>query len=152
LLGQRFALVRSEVRRQRPIRSQEPPPMCLPQNQGGAGQFRAMLALGEDDPNDRMVELAKLLLNVPRIGTGDMAVRRWHPRMEEVRALAEESNQRLEVAIEPAEVAHRIVRCHFALTSGSGWSLEMACVGVPQLLIVQTEAHWPTAQRLEEEG
>ena len=31
-------------------------------------------------------------------------------------------------------------------------SLELACVGVPQLLIVQNEAHWPTAQRLEEEG
>jgi spore coat polysaccharide biosynthesis predicted glycosyltransferase SpsG len=25
-------------------------------------------------------------------------------------------------------------------------------VGVPQLLIVQSEAHWPTARRLEEEG
>ena len=32
-------------------------------------------------------------------------------------------------------VANRITRCHFALTSGSGWSLELACVGVPQLLL-----------------
>src|SRR5262245_2747071 len=66
LLGQRYALVRPEIRRQRPIRSQEPPPMCLPQNQGGAGQFRALLALGEDDPHRQTLELAKLLLNVPR--------------------------------------------------------------------------------------
>ena len=38
------------------------------------------------------------------------------------------------------------------LTLIRGWSLELACVGMPQLLIVQNEAHWPTAQRLEEEG
>jgi spore coat polysaccharide biosynthesis predicted glycosyltransferase SpsG len=31
-------------------------------------------------------------------------------------------------------------------------SLELACIGVPQLVIVQSEMHWPTAQRLEEEG
>ena len=43
-------------------------------------------------------------------------------------------------------------RCHFAVTAGNYWSLELACVGVPQLVIVQSEAHWPTAQRLEEEG
>ena len=49
LLGQRYALVRPEIRRQRPIRSQEPPPMCLPGNKNSAGQFRALLALGEDD-------------------------------------------------------------------------------------------------------
>ncbi len=58
----------------------------------------------------------------------------------------------LELALEPAEIAARIVRCHFAITTGSSWSLELACVGVPQLLVVQSEAHWPTAQRLEDEG
>ena len=38
------------------------------------------------------------------------------------------------------------------MSTGAALSLELACVGVPQLLIVQNEAHWPTAQRLEEEG
>ena len=51
-----------------------------------------------------------------------------------------------------AEIAAKILRAHFALTSGSGWSNELACVGLPQLLIVQNETHWPNAQRLEEEG
>src|SRR5262249_4735368 len=37
-------------------------------------------------------------------------------------------------------------------SAGNTWSLELACVGVPQMSIVQVEAHWPTAQRLEEEG
>ena len=56
------------------------------------------------------------------------------------------------MATEAAEITARIARCHFAISGGSAWSLELACVGVPQLLIVQAEAHWPTAQRLEEEG
>ena len=71
--------------------------MCLPEDKGGAGQFRAMLALGEDDPNNQLVDLAKLLLNVPRIGKVDVVVRRWHPRLEEIRALAESNAERLEV-------------------------------------------------------
>jgi spore coat polysaccharide biosynthesis predicted glycosyltransferase SpsG len=66
--------------------------------------------------------------------------------------LAAANSERLAVATESADVTARIARCHFAISGGSGWSLELACVGVPQLLIVQSEAHWPTAQRLEEEG
>ena len=57
-----------------------------------------------------------------------------------------------EVASEPAEVTSKLARCHFAIAGGGSWSLEMACIGVPQLLIVQSEACWPSAQRLEEEG
>ena len=38
------------------------------------------------------------------------------------------------------------------MTSGGTLSLELACVGIPQLVIVQAETHWPTAQRLEDEG
>jgi spore coat polysaccharide biosynthesis predicted glycosyltransferase SpsG len=140
LLGARYALVRSEIRRVRPLRSQEPPQ-----------PFRALVALG-DDPNNQSGEMAKLLLNAPRVGRVDVAVRPQHPHLADLRALAETCPDRLEVATEPGEVTARVARCHFALTAGNTWSLELACVGVPQLSIVQHEAHWPTAQRLEEEG
>jgi spore coat polysaccharide biosynthesis predicted glycosyltransferase SpsG len=140
LLGPRYALVRSEIRRVRPIRSQEP-----------AQPFRALVALG-DDPNNQSGELAKLLLNCPRIGRVDIVVRPQHPDLAALQALAATGPDRLEVATEPAEVTARIARCHLAVTAGNTWSLELACVGVPQLSIVQSEAHWPTAQRLEEEG
>src|SRR5439155_1427165 len=66
--------------------------------------------------------------------------------------LAEAEPERLAVATEPAEISARLSRCHFAISSGNGWSLELACIGVPQLVIVQSEAHWPTAQRLERLG
>jgi spore coat polysaccharide biosynthesis predicted glycosyltransferase SpsG len=141
LLGPRYALVRPEIRRLRPIRAQEP-----------AAPFRALVALGEDDPNRKAGELARHLLNVPRVERIDLAVRRQHPDLAKFQELAASCPDKLELAIEPAEVAARVARCHFAITSGGGWSLELACVGVPQLLIVQAEAHWPTAQRLEDEG
>jgi spore coat polysaccharide biosynthesis predicted glycosyltransferase SpsG len=152
LLGQRYALVRSEIRRIRPTRAQEPPPVSPANGKGTGSHYRALLALGEDDPHGQTLELARLLLNVPRVAKVDVVLRTHHPDLEKLQTLAAAQPERLEVALEPAEITARIVRCHFALTSGSGWSLELACVGVPQLLLLQSEAHWPTAQRLEEEG
>jgi spore coat polysaccharide biosynthesis predicted glycosyltransferase SpsG len=141
LLGPRYALVRPEIRRVRPVRAQEP-----------AQPFRALVALGDDDPNNQAGALAKSLLNCPRVARVDVVVRPYHRDVEGLRALAEQCPERLEVVSEPGEVPGRIARCHFALTAGNAWSLELACVGVPQVVIVQTEGHWPTAQRLEEEG
>jgi len=152
LMGRRYALVRPEVRRHRPARSQEPPVLVAPNGKPGSAQYRALLALGEDDPNRKVIELARLLANTPKLGKVDIVVRREHPDLAKIQALVEESAGKLELALEPAEVAARLVRCHFAVTSGSGWSLELACLGVPQLLLLQNEAHWPNAQRLEEEG
>jgi spore coat polysaccharide biosynthesis predicted glycosyltransferase SpsG len=141
LLGGRFSLVRSEVRRSRPGRAQEPPP-----------PFRALVALGEDDPHEQAGALALQLLNAPKIERVDIVARSHHPQLEPLQKLAAQYPERLEVAVEPAEVAARLVRCHLAISAGNGWALELACVGIPQLIIVQNEAHWPTAQRLEEEG
>jgi spore coat polysaccharide biosynthesis predicted glycosyltransferase SpsG len=141
LLGTRFALVRPEIRRVRPARSQEPP-----------APIRALIALGDDDTNLKTGELARLLLNVSKIERVDMLVRPHHPQIAALQEMAAANAERLSVATEPAEVANRVARCHFAISGGAAWSLEFACVGVPQLLIVQSEAHWPTAQRLEEEG
>ncbi|HEY1860175.1 MAG TPA: nucleotide disphospho-sugar-binding domain-containing protein, partial [Gemmataceae bacterium] len=114
--------------------------------------FRGIVALGEDDPNNKTGELAKLLLNSPKLGRVDLIVRPHHKELARLQEMAAANPDRLEVAIEPAEVTARLTRCHFALTAGNTYSLELACIGVPQLVIVQAEANWPTAQRLEEEG
>lgn len=152
LLGRRYAMVRPEIRRQRPMRSQEPPPLAAQNGTQISSQFRVLLALGEDDPNLMTMELAKLLVNAPRVGKVDIIIRREHPQLEPIREMVEANKELMTLALEPAEIANRITRCHFALTSGSGWSLELACVGMPQLLLLQNESHWPNAQRLEEEG
>jgi spore coat polysaccharide biosynthesis predicted glycosyltransferase SpsG len=141
LLGARYAIVRPEIRRIRPIRAQEP-----------AQPFRALVALGDDDLNGQAGDLAKYLLNCPRVGRVDVLVRPYHARLTELQTMAASNPERLEIVCEPSEVPLRISRCHFAVTAGNNWSLELACVGVPQLIVVQAEVHWPTARRLEEEG
>jgi spore coat polysaccharide biosynthesis predicted glycosyltransferase SpsG len=141
LLGPRYALVRPEIRRQRPARAQEP-----------AQPFRAIVALGDDDPHNQSGALAKCLLNCPKVDRVDVLVRPYHRDLDKLKMLAETSQERLEIIHEPGEAPFRIARCHFAVSAGNAWSLELACVGVPQIIIVQAETHWPTAQRLEEEG
>jgi spore coat polysaccharide biosynthesis predicted glycosyltransferase SpsG len=152
LLGKRYVMVRPEVRRQRQTRSQEPPPVAVANGTTISSQYRVLLALGEDDPNNMTMDLAQLLVNAPRVGKVDIVIRREHPQLEAIREMVEANKEALTLALEPAEIANRITRCHFALTSGSGWSLELACVGVPQMLLLQNEMHWPNAQRLEDEG
>lgn len=145
LLGPRYALVRPEIRRVRPIRSQEPAPPS-------PNHFRALVALGDDDPNEQVQALARQLLAMPKLEKIDLAVKPQHPNLAGLQEFVEASGGRLELATEPAEVTARIARCQFAITAGNNWSVELACVGVPQLVIVQQEVHWPTAQRLEDEG
>ena len=152
LLGRRFAMVRPEVRRQRPMRSQEPPPIAAQNGANISSLYRVLLALGEDDTNLMTTELAKLIVNAPRVGKVDIVIRREHPQLDEIKAMVEEHKELMTLALEPAEIANRITRCHFAITSGSGWSLELACVGVPQMLLLQNEAHWPNAKSMEDEG
>jgi spore coat polysaccharide biosynthesis predicted glycosyltransferase SpsG len=84
----------------------------------------------------------------------DVVGRAHHRGLDTLRAMTEEGAGagRLEIATEANEVGQKLVRCHAAITSGTAWSLELACIGVPQLLVVQDEAYWPTARRLEEEG
>jgi UDP-2,4-diacetamido-2,4,6-trideoxy-beta-L-altropyranose hydrolase len=141
LLGPRYALIRPEIRRLRPLRAQEPAP-----------PRRALIWLGEEAPPTRTAELAKLLLAQGKVERVDVVARPHHPELEALRELAALHAERLELATEMPEVTSRLARCHFAVTAGSGVALELACIGVPQLVIVHTEAHWPSAQRLEEEG
>lgn len=140
--GHRYAIVRPFIRRIRPTRSKEPAP-----------PFRAMVVVGDDDRNNQAIAQAKLLLGCPKVARVDVVARPHHPNLEALQELAAKcAPGRLEIASENNDIPQRITRCHFALTAANSWSLELACVGVPQLVIVQDDKHWATAQRLEEEG
>jgi len=141
LLGERYALVRSEIRRIRPIRAQEP-----------AGPFRALVALGDHDPHHQTAEIVRILMNISKLDRIDMVTRTQNPDLPRLQELATAHPDRVELATESPDIASRLARCHMAITSGSSFSLELACVGVPQLIIVQSELHLPNAQRLEDEG
>ncbi len=110
LLGARYALVRPEIRRQRPARAQEP-----------AQPFRALVALGDDDPHNQSGELAKCLLNCPCVERVDVLVRPYHRDLAGLQSLAEACPERLEIVHEPGEAPFRIARCHFAVTAGNAW-------------------------------
>src|SRR5947209_6653531 len=86
LLGQRYTLVRSEIRRLRPVRAQEP-----------AQPFRALVALGEDDPHLKTGELARVLLNISKVERVDMAVRPYHPGLAALQELAAAHPGKLEL-------------------------------------------------------
>jgi UDP-2,4-diacetamido-2,4,6-trideoxy-beta-L-altropyranose hydrolase len=141
LLGRRYAIVRPEIRRVRQVRAQEP-----------AQPFRALIAMGESDVGEVAVKVIRLLLPMTRVSRIDIVARHHHAGLAALQELAAAHPDRLEIASEPAEIASRLTRCHFAITGGGGWSLELACVGVPQLIIVECDSYWPSARRLEEEG
>lgn len=141
LLGARYALVRPEIRRIRPLRSQEP---ALPMS--------ALVALGEDQPHERVSNLIRPLMSVSKLERIDVIARPEYPGLEALQHLAASAPERIKILSEPSEIVSRVSRAHFAVTSGGALSLELACIGVPQLIVVQSEVHWPTAQRLEEEG
>lgn len=141
LCGRRYSLVRPEVRRIRPIRAAEPPQ-----------PFRVIVALGDDDYHNLSGQLGKMLVNCPMVSRVDVLIRAYHPEAEALKALAEKNKDVFGVATEPSEYPVRMSRSHLAITAGNAWSLELACVGVPQLTIVQAEKDWGTARQLDEEG
>jgi spore coat polysaccharide biosynthesis predicted glycosyltransferase SpsG len=141
LMGSRFALVRPFVRRMRPIRAQEPPT-----------PFRVLVAFGDDDLRGQTLERSRQLLGISKVEKIDVVIRPQNPAVADLIALKEANPDRFDVVTEPGEISLRLGRCHFALTSGDGWSLEMACIGVPQLMLVQSSWHMLNAQRLDDEG
>lgn len=141
LAGEKYALVRPIVRRVRPLRSQEP-----------TAPIRALVALGEDELPGQTVERTKQLLAMSRIDRVAVAARPHHADYEKLLALAESHPNRVELVSEPGELGTCLPRCHFAVSGGDGWTLELACMGIPQLVVNQQDRHLAGSQRLEEEG
>jgi spore coat polysaccharide biosynthesis predicted glycosyltransferase SpsG len=141
LLGRKYAIVRSMFRRQRAIRTSDP-----------QGNHRGIIALGEDDFAGETLKRTEELLAASRVEKLSVLVRSHHHQLDELKTLAEKNKGRLEVLTEPSEIGTRLMRAHFAVTSGDGLSLEMACVGVPQLVITQNARQEPNAKKMDDEG
>lgn len=141
LLGAKYAIVRSLFRRQRTIRSQEQP-----------GGFRALVAFGDDDTGDQTLVRTRQLLDFPKVDKVSIALRSHHHRYDELKDFASASKGRVEIVTEPKELMTRLVRAHFALTSGDTWAMELCCVGIPQLTLPTQQEHVWNAKRLDDEG
>lgn len=140
LLGHRYALCRGVFRRQRTIRAMEPP---MP--------FRALVAMGDDDMAGEALTRTEQLLKMPKVAKVTIAARTHHPRYDDLLTLADDSGGKVEVVTETKELMTRLVRAHFALTSGDGWSPELCVVGIPQLILSQTKRHAGNAKKLDED-
>lgn len=141
LLGHKFALCRGVFRRQRTIRATEPP-----------APFKALVAMGDDDLGGQALERTAQLLEMPKVAKVSVAVRTHHARYDDLKELAAGSGGRVEVVTESKELMTRLVRAHFALTGGDGWTPELCVVGVPQLILSQTARHAATGKRMDEDG
>ena len=141
LHGRKFALVRGVFRRQRTIRATEQP-----------APYRALVAFGDDDFADQTLLRTQQLLETAKVDKVSIACRTHHARYDELREYAAESKGRVEVVTEPKELMTRLVRAHFALTSGDAWSMELCCVGIPQLLLPHKTHHVLNAKQLDSEG
>ena len=139
--GRKYAIVRSVFRRQRALRSGDP-----------QGTFRGIVAFGEDDFAGQSLQRTQELLAASRVDKLSVLVRSHHAQLADLKKLAEKNKGRLEVLTEPSELGTRLPRAHFVLTGGDGLSLEMACVGVPQLIITQNPRHLANAKKLDEDG
>ena len=141
LLGKRYALVRAIFRRQRTIRATEQP-----------GPFRALVAFGDDDFADQTLMRTEQLLEMPKVDRISILARSHHPRFGEIQDFCEASKGKVEVITEVKELMTRLVRAHFALTSGETTALELCCVGIPQLMLPSAPAHLLNAKRMDDEG
>lgn len=141
LAGRKYALVRSLFRRQRTIRAQEQP-----------APFRALVAFGDDDHGDQTLLRTQQLLEIDGVDKVSIMLRTHHNRYEELKEFAADSGGRVEIVTEQKEIMTRLVRGHFALTSGDTWSLELCCTGIPQLLLPATPLHFASAKRMDDDG
>jgi spore coat polysaccharide biosynthesis predicted glycosyltransferase SpsG len=141
LLGHRFALCRGVFRRQRTIRATEP-----------VQPYRALVAMGDDDAVGDAVTRTQQLLDTGKVAKVSVAVRTHHPRYDDLLALADGSDGAVEVVTESKELMTRLVRVHFALTSGDMWSPELCVVGIPQFIISQNMRHGMNGKKMDDEG
>jgi len=141
LRGARYPLVRPQIRRLRPLRAQEPPQ-----------PFRAVVCLGDEDFDNVTLTVARHLVGVKEVSRLDLFARPHSPHLDALREFAAGYENRVGVATEVPELAARVSRCHFAVTAGDGVALELACVGVPQLMTTLYDRHAANARRLDEEG
>jgi spore coat polysaccharide biosynthesis predicted glycosyltransferase SpsG len=141
LMGSKFALVRGVFRRQRTIRATEQP-----------GAFRAMVCFGDDDHSEQSLMRTKQLLEMPKVDKVSIVTRTHHSMYDEMKEFAAASKGKVEIITEIKELMTRLVRVHFALTSGDTWAMELCCVGIPQLMIPTLSTHLLNAKRLDEAG
>lgn len=141
LVGNRFAMIRSEFRRSRNVRATEP-----------SGPARVIVALGGGANGPITAKICKRLLEQKTIDRVDAILGFDQGGKEQLDALAEDYPGRLGVAVDVRDLGLRMTKAHLLITGGGNTALEAACVGMPLLLLARCERHAVNATQLDEAG
>jgi UDP-2,4-diacetamido-2,4,6-trideoxy-beta-L-altropyranose hydrolase len=141
LLGPQYALLRPEFAERRPLRARSPRRQAE----------RLLIMLGGADPHNISQRLLKTL---PQLGGAPLktvlVVGPANPHREALAALAPAPG--IEVAVDPPDLAGLMLDADLAITTGSTSFWELACLGVPALIIVIADNQRAVARAAENAG
>jgi spore coat polysaccharide biosynthesis predicted glycosyltransferase SpsG len=139
--GNRYAMIRAEFRRARNVRATEP-----------SGPQRVMVALGGGDTSQYSVPIVKSLLQRKRIEKVDLILGVEPSNKKAMEALQADSGGRLTIIADARDLGIRMTKSHLLITGGGNLALEAACVGMPTLMVIRSDAHEMNAVQLDEIG
>lgn len=142
LLGPTYALVRDEFREAREAR----------EARSGDGTRRVLVSMGGADPAcateafiDATSELAPSELRIVVGGA--------NPRVEAIRAAAARiAGHRVEVLVDVARMSEPMLWCDVAVVAAGSTCLELACLGVPAVVVAVADNQDPVAGEVARRG
>jgi UDP-2,4-diacetamido-2,4,6-trideoxy-beta-L-altropyranose hydrolase len=135
LAGPRYALLRREFRFPRAkLRSR------------GQGPMRLLITMGGSDA-DNVTSKILLALNQSKLPALEITILcgSANPHIAGLQNAAEQSQYPAEVIIDASDMARLLSSIDLAISAPGGTSLELACMGVPMLLVTIAENHARTA-------
>ena len=141
LLGPQYALLRREFVERRP--AEERPP----RRQAG----RLLITFGGADPDNMSERALQALQHLsPTTIQTTLVIGPANRHRERLTALANRLG--VQVAIDPPDLAALMLQADMAIASASTSCWELACLGVPGLLVVTADNQRPTARAAQQAG
>ena len=141
LIGSQYALLRREFLPWRSQRGPEPEEV-----------HHVLITLGGGDPDNVTLRVLHLLAGMTdRRLVVKVIVGAANPHVESLRA-ALPMNHEVEVLVNPPNLPQLMSRAHVAISAAGSSCWELACLGLPMLLIITADNQRGIAARLEELG
>ncbi len=141
LLGSQYALLRREFLPWRSQRGPEP-----------EDAHHVLITLGGGDPDNVTLRVLNLLAGMTdRRLVVKVIVGATNPHLESLRA-ALLMNHEVEVLVNPSNLPQLMSRAHVSISAAGSSCWELACLGLPMLLIISADNQRGIAAHLEEMG
>lgn len=94
-----------------------------------------LVGFGGSDPHEQTARVLRLLEGIPEPFSVDVLITSYYRNPTTVQSLAGRSKRKIRLVYEPARVGHAMRRCDLAITAASTMGYELACLGVPFLVM-----------------